>query len=145
MDIEQTVLDVLESVIAMTRTHTDRASEETFTECLVCGDVDSHTDECPVPAIQRFLEGPTEPKTPSLALDTRDAQTIIHGPFSVGQSGMVVFPVQKDGVDTEYTVLVACRPNPAGCDITTLKSIGGWVATLPPRYGRPPKPSVIMV
>lgn len=39
--------------------HTDRHADETFSECLLCGEWDSHTDACPVPAIYRWLE--TEP------------------------------------------------------------------------------------
>lgn len=29
---------------------------ESFEECLLCGEVDSHTDNCPVPALKRLLE-----------------------------------------------------------------------------------------
>ena len=32
------------------------ADGETFSECLLCGEVDSHTDECPIPALRRWLE-----------------------------------------------------------------------------------------
>jgi hypothetical protein len=28
--------------------------EETFMECLICGDVDSHEQDCPVPALEKW-------------------------------------------------------------------------------------------
>lgn len=30
-------------------------TEETFVECLVCGDWEGHTDDCPVPALERWM------------------------------------------------------------------------------------------
>ncbi len=30
--------------------------DETFLECLVCGEWDGHADECPMPAIERWLK-----------------------------------------------------------------------------------------
>lgn len=29
--------------------------DETFHECLVCGDWEGHTDDCPMPALERWL------------------------------------------------------------------------------------------
>jgi len=29
---------------------------ESFEECRLCGDVDSHTDDCPLPALRRWME-----------------------------------------------------------------------------------------
>jgi hypothetical protein len=53
----QTLLDV-----ALVRLY-DRNSEESFEECqlcgdVVCGDVDSHTDDCPIPALKKWMETP---------------------------------------------------------------------------------------
>lgn len=37
------------------RRHTERSTEETFEECILCGEWEGHTDQCPIPAIDRFL------------------------------------------------------------------------------------------
>jgi hypothetical protein len=42
---------------ALTRLH-DHVSEETFTQCEMCGEVDSHTDDCPVPALEKWMSTP---------------------------------------------------------------------------------------
>ena len=33
----------------------DSFSEETFTECMLCGEWEGHKDNCPVPAIEKWL------------------------------------------------------------------------------------------
>lgn len=43
----------------LTRTVTDREPGESFTECLACGDVDSHGESCIVPALEAWLTGDT--------------------------------------------------------------------------------------
>jgi len=35
--------------------HQDSTSGETFQECLLCGEWDGHTPECPMPAIDKYL------------------------------------------------------------------------------------------
>jgi hypothetical protein len=36
----------------------DRHAGEAFLECQICGDVDGHTDDCPIPAVQRWMDAP---------------------------------------------------------------------------------------
>ena len=36
----------------------DRNADEVFYECQLCGDVDGHTDDCPIPAVQRWMDAP---------------------------------------------------------------------------------------
>ncbi len=38
--------------------HYDSASDETFTECRVCGEWEGHRDGCFVPALQAWAAGP---------------------------------------------------------------------------------------
>lgn len=38
-----------------TSRHHDHQSDETLVECHVCGEWEGHTDECPIPAIQKWL------------------------------------------------------------------------------------------
>ena len=49
-DAAQSLLDV-----ALVRLY-DRNSGESFEECQLCGDVDSHTDECPIPALKKWMD-----------------------------------------------------------------------------------------
>lgn len=37
---------------------------ETFVLCLMCGEVDSHVDGCPVPALGAWLAGEVVPQVP---------------------------------------------------------------------------------
>lgn len=36
--------------------HRDSVSEETFRECMVCGEWDSHIKECPIQAIELWIK-----------------------------------------------------------------------------------------
>lgn len=54
-DIADLVQDLLDTAIEHMH---DRASEETFHECQMCGDVDSHTDTCPIPWLQKWQDAP---------------------------------------------------------------------------------------
>jgi hypothetical protein len=49
--------DALESIAdgALSR-HYDRVSDETFVLCHVCNRFEDHSDTCPVPAIEKWLE-----------------------------------------------------------------------------------------
>lgn len=39
-----------------TARHHDSQSDETLVECRVCGEWEGHTDLCPIPAIQKWLD-----------------------------------------------------------------------------------------
>jgi hypothetical protein len=43
--------------------HYDRASQERFTECRLCGGWEDHTDTCPIPAMVRWLSEGDEEET----------------------------------------------------------------------------------
>ena len=36
----------------------DRNKDEVFYECQLCGDVDGHTDDCPIPALKAWMDAP---------------------------------------------------------------------------------------
>lgn len=38
--------------------HRNEPSDETFTECLMCGDWEGHNAACPVPRLLRWLDTP---------------------------------------------------------------------------------------
>lgn len=54
---EQETIDQIEELVgaAVTGIH-DSRSDEVFDVCRVCGDVDGHTDNCPVPPLERWLK-----------------------------------------------------------------------------------------
>jgi hypothetical protein len=52
-DVVNLLNDVLD---AATLRHSN--GDETFIECRLCGEWDGHTDACPLPTIEGWLEGP---------------------------------------------------------------------------------------
>jgi len=57
-EIADLVQDLLD--IALEHLH-DRASEESFEECHLCGDVDGHAEGCAIPLLQAWQVAP-QPK-----------------------------------------------------------------------------------
>ena len=49
----QALLDV-----ALVRLRDYHHADVTLIECQLCGDVDGHTDDCPIPAVQRWMDAP---------------------------------------------------------------------------------------
>lgn len=53
------VIDAVQSLLdTVLVSHHDRQSEETFIECLMCGEWDSHIDDCCIPAVLAWQELP---------------------------------------------------------------------------------------
>lgn len=54
---ESAIADAAQALIDVaTRTHHDRQADESFTECLICGEWDGHAERCPIPLIYQWLE-----------------------------------------------------------------------------------------
>lgn len=41
-----------------TELHFDNQTEETFSECRLCGEWEGHTDQCPIPALKQWMGEP---------------------------------------------------------------------------------------
>lgn len=60
-DPPDAVINAVEALIdASEVTHYDRTADESLTECLACGQWESHTDECFMPALKRWQNGDHE-------------------------------------------------------------------------------------
>lgn len=53
---EQKIAEAVEQLLDEVKsTHYDSQSEESFTECHVCGEWESHKDNCFVPVLEKWL------------------------------------------------------------------------------------------
>lgn len=51
------VVNVLQELIDVgVRRHVDATADETFTECLVCGEWEGHLDDCPMPHVLAIMD-----------------------------------------------------------------------------------------
>jgi hypothetical protein len=56
------VTDIIEQLLDEAKeTRHNRADDEILIECKVCGHFDGHEPECPIPAIERFMESSIVP------------------------------------------------------------------------------------
>jgi hypothetical protein len=53
----QVLIDLIERVIDCGGNRHSNG-DETFIECLVCGEWEGHTDDCPIPALDRWMAQP---------------------------------------------------------------------------------------
>jgi hypothetical protein len=52
---KEDLYDAVENLLDFAyRSMYDRRSEETFKECQLCGDVDGHLTECPIPLLEKW-------------------------------------------------------------------------------------------
>lgn len=58
-ELREQILDQLEEVLdtAIVRHH-DHKSDETLMECRLCEEWEGHTENCPIPTIEKFMAGP---------------------------------------------------------------------------------------
>jgi hypothetical protein len=48
------LIDAVHALIDESLNHLD-TGDEVFVECALCGELDSHTNSCPIPACQRWM------------------------------------------------------------------------------------------
>ena len=79
-DPPQELIDLVDRLReeSIVRHSTGGEDPETFTECRLCGGWEDHADDCPIPAIERWLDAPATPE--QIAARARTSEPESHEP-----------------------------------------------------------------